>query len=57
MIGPEPHLIAPVEIGPGLFGGPAESRVRLGQPPADGYGILLEGPGRGFWGVRPQRVR
>src|SRR5574337_2081919 len=43
MIGAEPHLIAPVEFGPGRLCGPTESRVLLGEPPADGHGILLEG--------------
>src|SRR5574337_876541 len=50
VIGAEPHLIAPVDFGPGRLRGPTESRVFLGKPPADGHGILLEGSAPWFLG-------
>ena len=48
MVRAEPHLIPPVDLGPGLLGRLADGRVLLRQPPADRHGILLEGPPPGF---------
>jgi len=47
VVGAKPHLIAPVDQGPGLLRGPAEGRVLLGQPPAHRRRVLLEGPAPG----------
>ena len=51
----EAHLIAPVDLGPGLFRRAPDGRVLLGQLPPHRHRVLLEGPAAGFLGRKGGR--